>query len=462
MPGSFHGISMASSALRAFQRAMETSGHNLANVNTRGYSRQRVEMEALDPLAFWNGAQHALGSGVRVENITRAREMFLEARFHSSSGDFNRFNEYANGLAQIESVYREPGESGIGHALDKMFDAFSGLASNPSDPNAKLRVRDAASLFASRVRSTHAELGTLRGQTEADVQSTIGQINGIAAQLATLNGQIRSAHASGGSPNDLLDQRDTLIRDLSQLANVTTTLQSDGTFNVHVSNFPLVNGENTREFPTAIDPVTMSITDGTTTYPVRGGSLLGQLQTLNRVDKARTELDTLANNMRAQFNAIHRTGINGLGNTGVNFFNDVTPPAVPTGAIDFDLDPAIRLDPNAIASGTTTAAGDGGLALILSQMRSVKLAALGDKTFQQYYAGNLSSLASELDQTIAQADTFGSVLTQIEAQAESISGVNMDEEMTDLMRYQRSYQAAARVLTIMDQVTEDLINMVRR
>lgn len=462
MPGSFHGINMASSALRAFQRAMETSGNNLANVNTRGYSRQRTNFEAMEPMKFWSGAQMSLGTGVQIESITRARDMFLEVRYQGANGDLSRFNQYANGLTQVESIYREPGEAGISSAMNKMFDAFSGLASNPNDATARTKVRDSASLFASRVRSTYSELNTLRQQTASDVQTTISQINLLGNQIATLNEQIRAGAVGGGAPNTLLDQRDTLVRDLSQLTNVTTSQQSDGTINVFASNFPIVTGDHARAFPTSFDAATQTVTDGQNTFPVRGGALLGQLQTINRIDKSKTELDTLANTMRTQFNALYQTGTNSAGLTGQNFFNDVTPPTPQSGAIDFDLAAGIAADPNAIASGTTGAAGDGGLALAMSQLRDVKLAALGTKTFQQFHSDNVTAIATEIDQADANAETFSSILNQIEAQTEAVSGVNMDEEMSDLMRYQRSYQAAARVLTIMDQVTEDIINMVNR
>ena len=463
MPGPFHGINMASGALRAFQRAMETHGNNLANVNTRGYSRQRVDFQPNEPMSLWSGGYFQLGNGVRIDSITRAREMFLENRFQSAAGDWSRFNTYTNGLQQLEGLYREPGEAGIGHALDKMFDAFSGLASNPSDTTARTRVRDAATLLATRVRTTHRELNTLREQMTVDVQSTISQINTMAEQIATLNAQIRGASASGGTPNTLLDQRDVLMRDLSQLANVTVAQQSDGTMNVYVTNFPLVVGDQARPFPTTFDPATMTVTDaGGQSFPVRGGELAGRMQAIARVDRALTDLDSFANQLRTQFNSLHQTGLNALGQTGINFFNDVAPGNPQTGAVDFNLNPAILSDLRALATGTTNAPGDGGLALAMSNLRNTSVAALGNRSVGQFYRDMVSGLANEIGQGEAQTETFASVLQQIEAQSEAISGVNLDEEMTDLMRFQRSYQAAARVLTIMDQTTEDIINMVRR
>ncbi|MCC7101796.1 MAG: flagellar hook-associated protein FlgK [Fimbriimonadaceae bacterium] len=456
MPGTFHGINIASSALRAFQRAMETTGHNLANVNTRGYSRQRVDNVAFEPMALWSGRMFSLGTGVQIESITRAREMFLENRFQGASGDVNRYNTYAQGLQQLESVYREP-DAGISSAMNQMFDAFSGLASNPNDPTARTTVRNSASLFAQRVRTAYSDMTEMHDQVTLGITETFRQINQMGEQIATLNEQIRAATVGGGSPNDLLDQRDLLIRDLSQLSNVRTSTQPDGTTNVFISNFPLVTSDHFRSFPTTYDAATMTVADGSTTYPVRGGVLMGQMQTLNRIAKSQAELDTLANTMRSQFNVLHHTGMDAAGNAGGDFFNDGQ-----TGAINFDLDAAISSDPSKIFAGTTGYDGDGGLALAMSQLRAQKLTDLGDRTFSDFYSASVSGLANDIGQAKAQTETFGSILDQISAQADSISGVSIDEEMADLMRYQRSYQAAARVLTILDQTTEDIINMMAR
>ncbi len=456
MPGTFHGINIASSALRAFQRAMETTGHNLANVNTRGYSRQRVDNVAFEPMALWSGRMFSLGTGVQIESITRAREMFLENRFQGASGDVNRYNTYAQGLQQLESVYREP-DAGISSAMNQMFDAFSGLASNPNDPTVRTTVRNSASLFAQRVRTAYADMTEMHDQVALGITETFRQINQMGEQIATLNEQIRAATVGGGSPNDLLDQRDLLIRDLSQLSNVRTSTQPDGTTNVFISNFPLVTSDHFRSFPTTYDAATMTVADGSTTYPVRGGVLMGQMQTLNRIAKSQSELDTLANTMRLQFNVLHHTGMDAAGNAGGDFFNDGQ-----TGAINFDLDAAISSDPSKIFAGTTGYDGDGGLALSMSQLRAQKLSDLGDRTFSDFYSASVSGLANDIGQAKAQTETFGSILDQISAQADSISGVSIDEEMADLMRYQRSYQAAARVLTILDQTTEDIINMMAR
>lgn len=457
MPGTFHGINIASSALRAFQRAMETTGHNLANVNTRGYSRQRVDTFAFEPMSLWSGRMYSLGTGVQIEGITRSREMFLENRFQSANGDLSRYSTYAGSLQQLEGVYREPGEAGIANAMNQMFDAFSNLSSNPNDPTARSTVRNAGSLFAQRVRTAYEDMSQMSEQVAQEITATFTQINQIGEQISTLNAQIRSATVSGGSPNDLLDQRDQLVRDLSQLANVQSSAQPDGTLNVFVASFPLVTSDHFRAFPSGFDAQTMTVSAGGTSYPVRGGVLMGQMQSLNRIAQAKADLDTLANTMRERFNALHHTGADSDGNAGGDFFN-----AGATGAINFDLDPGVNGNPSLIFAGTTGLAGDGGLALAFSNLRNEKISGLGERTFAEFYDASVSGLANDISQANAQTSTFDAVLNQISAQADSISGVNMDEEMADLMRYQRSYQAAAKVLTILDQTTEDIINMMSR
>lgn len=462
MPGAFHGLGIATSALRAFQRAIEVTGNNISNANTKGYSRQRIELQSSTPLDFFSTRYSELGTGVSVQSINRAREMFLEARMQSSLGNSGRYSAYADGLRQVEAVYNEPGDSGIANALDQMFNAWSAVASNPSDSASRQQLVNAASLLTSRVRDTYKNLSTLEDQVHQSVTANVESVNNIGARLAQLNGEIRAASVAGGSPNSLLDERDGLVRDLSKLIGVSTTIGSDGTMAVYAGNYPLVLGSDVNNIPNTFDAGSQTFTANGVSFVVRGGEIMGNLSTLQRLASAKSELDTLANTMKTQFNALHSTGTNLLGNTGVNFFKDTVSPTPQTGAIDFEVEAAILANPRAIAAGTSGAAGDGTLALQLSQMKETKFAALGNQTIQGFYGSHVSGISKDITFFSAQLDTASAIVNQIDAQQESISGVNIDDEMTDLLRYQRSYQAAAKVLTIMDQVTEDLINMVRR
>lgn len=463
MPGAFHGIDIAARALRAFQRAIDVTGHNIANVNTRGYSRQTIDLSTDMALGFrtLTGMQQ-LGSGVSIASVNRIRDVFLDARMRETSGDIGRFSMLAQNLDSIGSIYGEPGTNGISSAINKFFDSWSGLASNPNDVAARLNVQQAGSTLASRIRGAYHNLQAQANQIGSQISGTIAEINNIGKQIAELNAQIRSSMGAGGSPNDLLDQRDQLVANLSNLTGVHTETFQDGTLTVYIGSFVLVDGGGDRNFPSTYDSTTMTVTDGTNSYPVRSGELAGNMQSLNAVRAQMANLDALANTLRSEVNAMHTSGINPNGTTNVNFFNDVTPPALQTGAIDFDLSAEVKADTKNISAGTSSRAGDGGLALAMSQMRDTRWTILHGMTFSGYQQFNASQVGQQANSFKQDLETHELVAAQIDRQQQSVSGVSLDDEMANMLRFQRSYQAAAKALTVMDQVTEDLIGLLRR
>ncbi len=462
MPGPFHGIDLAGRALRSFQRALDVTGHNIANVNTKGYSRQTVDFVASDPIAFYENGRQILGTGVDVASINRIRDMFLEARMQGGQSEMQRFSTLAGNLKQIEGVYNEPSDNAIGAALDKFFDGWSALASNPNDAAARIELRASAQTLTSRIQSGFKSFQAYGGQLDAEVKETIVRINQISGSIATLNSQIRADVAAGGTPSDLQDQRDTLLEEMGGLVNIHTEHFRDGTVSVYASQFTLVDGGGARTYPSTYDPVTQTLTDGTNTYSVRSGKLAGLFGSIVANTAQQTDLDTLANNLRAQINPIHRTGINQNATTGLNFFNDVAVGNPPSGAIDFDLDPVIKADIKNISSSTTGLPGDGGLALSLSNLRNQSIAALGNKTLGDYYRDIVTQIGQDANYFAGQQSTQEAIIQQIDAQRQSVSGVSIDDEMSNMLRFQRSYQAAAKVLTVFDQVTDDLLGMLKR
>lgn len=477
MPGPFHGINLVGNALRSFQRAMDVTGHNIANVNTRGYSRQAIDFAQIEPSMYGGASRFALGEGVAITSVNRIRDMFLEGRLNDATGARERFSTLAGHLREIGGVYNEPGDSGISAALDRFFDGWSALASNPAERANRLALQQAGQTLADRIRGAFRDLDGLQVGFQQQVDGTIAQINDLAGRIATLNEQVRQQRALGAEPNDLMDMRDLAVAELATLVNVHTHEGDDGTLTVHSSQFTLVDRAGANAYPSSYDPVSQTVSDSKGTYAVRSGRLLGLFQSITQTRSQMGQLDLIANNLRAEVNALHFTGIDENGNTGVLFFNGPPPPYPPdpntmTGAIDFDLSAAVKADPGAIASGTTGNAGDGGLALLLSRLRDAPINAktngtsilpgLGGRTFSAYYRDSVSG-AGEMERYYSAArDTESAVVSQIEQQQASIAGVSLDDEMASMMRFQRSYQAAARALTVFDQVTEDLIGMLRR
>lgn len=464
MPGSFHGIDLASRALRSFQRAMDVSGQNVANVNTRGYSRQAVDFAATDPVSFFSTNRQFLGTGVGITSVNRIRDMLLQGRQHQVTASLHQFLTSSGSLREVESVYNEPGPEGISNALDQFFNSWSGLASAPTDPAARMQVRTKAQTLIDRMKTAYRSLQDLKTQSQTEVQSTIGRINELATQVGELNSAIRAAKVQGASPNDLMDRRDAAISELSSLIQVNTAENSDGTMSVFASQFTLVDSFGAKSYPTSVNPATMEATDGTNTFSIRGGKLAGLLTGIVQSDQSMAQLDDMANQIRAQVNSLHRTGTNTPGTPPVaanlNFFAQNDPPALPmTGVMTLNLSNEVLSSPANIMTSVTGLAGDGGLALSISGLKNATM--MGGKTLSNYHKENMAALGQQITYHQGARDTQTAIATQIENQQQAISGVSLDDEMANMLRFQRSYQAAARMLSIFDQVTEDLIGMVR-
>lgn len=459
MPGAFHGINMASNALRAFQRALDVTGHNISNVDTPGYTRQTVEFRDNDPTKFWMGGVHALGNGVTIGSVNRIRDSFLEQRKLQTTGDTGKYLQMADSMRNVESLFLEPGGSGIKDAMDKFYNAWSALSSNPNEPTARMQVQQAGATLANRVRTTYGALNDQLNYTNQAITETLNQVQNLSQQVADLNGQIRHRQSEGMEPNDLMDMRDKAVRELGQLVDIHTYEQPDGTVNVFMNQLTLVDSAGAVPTPMTVDAVQNTISDSNGTYDVRSGKLRALFESAQQIRTYQGNLDSLANEMRTQINSVHSTGVNPLGNTGVNFFNDSIPQS---GAIDFNLDPAVAADPQAIVSSVAGTAGDGGLALSISRLRDQASAALGGVTMGRYFDNVVTDVGRKTEYYTAQVKTQLAMNDQIDTQIQSVSGVSLDDEMANMLRYQRSYQAAARALTIFDQMTEDLINMVRR
>ncbi|MBX3095365.1 MAG: flagellar hook-associated protein FlgK [Fimbriimonadaceae bacterium] len=456
MSGSFQGISIASTALRNFQLAVNTVGHNIANVNTPGYSRQRVDLRTSVPTTFFQNGRQAYGTGVSLAGISRARDLYLEQRSRTLQGDLGRASTLASTLSAVEGVFQEPSDNGISNALGKFFDGWSALGSRPDDPAARAQVRQAGQVLTDRIRTAARDLATLSAANQGQLSNAFDQIDRLAGQIAQLNNEIREFAGGSGSPNDLMDQRDLAVQQLSELVDVRVENLEDGTYSVYTAGFTLVEGARARNIPRTVDAATSSLTYNGGSYPIRGGVLAGLLQTTAAINVRSTELDSLANELRTQINTLHTQGLNN-GVTGINFFD----PAA-NGAMGFDLSTEVKASSSNVMSSVTGNASDGGLALGLASLRESTWVALGNRSFDGYYEAAVNQAATEANYYAGAQDTVEAMLVQVTAQQESVSGVSIDEEMAEMVKMQRSYQAAARALTVFDQMTEDVINMLRR
>lgn len=459
MPGSFSGINMLGNTLRFFQQGLDVTGHNISNLNTVGYSRQVIQYGANNSETYFGvTGTYQVGTGVGVQGVFRQRNLFLDRQFRDVNSDLGKFQTLSGSLSQIQGIFPEPNGEGISSAITKFFDGWSSLASNPNDPAAKLQLKLAAETLTSRVRTTYNELQTQKAGTESQISTQFDRIDQLSAAIVEVNKQIVAATAGGHPPGDLMDKRDLMLEEMSGLISIQSHVNQDGSVRVYSGEMALVDGNSFRPIPRNYDVASGTISDGNRSYPVTSGSLAGIMQSIQTIDSLISRLDTLANEIKTQVNSIHRTGITADGSTNIDFFADSTPQ---TGAAGFELSSAVKASDENIVSGASGNAGDGSIALALSKMRDSKFAGIGNKTFSGFYNELLSGVGRDHSAFKDALDTAGAVLTQINNQRQAESGVNLDEELTNMLRYQKSYQAAARALTVFNEVTEELVNLIR-
>ncbi len=450
MPWTFFGIELASRALQSMQMAMNTTGHNLANVNTPGYSRQRVNLSTTDPQVLEGVRTLFMGSGVRVESIQRIRDMFLDARVASTSSEYQRLLTLSARLVQVEDVFSEPTDAGLSRQITAFFNAFQELSANPENVGVRASVYQQVEGMTRTFRQLAGRLDEMMIEMEQRIQTTIGEINAMARSIAELNVKIRYHKALGSTPNDLLDKRTNLIEKLSEYVGVRATELSDGTVRVSLGEFVLVEAERANNLPTGIDFVGKLLTDGASNQArIDGGSMRGLMDAMEYVTMYRSRLDRLAQEIIASVNAIHETGYALDGNTGYRLLEG-------TDALTIRLSSDVN-DINHLAAGTTPAPGDGNKALEIARLRLQPLSALDDKTIPDFYAALVAELGQHTRSATTGRDNQQIILQNLQAERESVSGVNMDEEMSNLLRYQRSYQAAAQLVSVMDATIADLI-----
>ncbi|MHB8637522.1 MAG: flagellar hook-associated protein FlgK [Fimbriimonadaceae bacterium] len=454
---SFSAITQASQALQAFQDALSTTGNNIANANNAGYSRETTTFGENPAQGIYTAnGQMFLGTGVNVASINRMRNMFLTAQNLASASNLGQTNAQLAGGQQIQGLFTDATGTGISNDLTTFYNSWSSLASQPNSANLQA-VQQAGITLTTDVRDTYANLQQLTSQANGQASQTIQQIQALATQIANLNGQIRTQSAGGGQPNMLLDQRDQAVQQLSTLVNVSTQTLADGTMAINVNQFDLVDSAGAHAFPTTFNATTGTVTSGGDTYNVTGGQLAGNFATVTSIAGAMSNLDSLANSMRTQVNSLMSTGTTANGTTGQNFFNDANPQ---TGAVNFNLDPAVLADFKNIATGTSGNTGDTTLALQIADSSTQSVAALGNQTTSDFYTSLVSGVGQQVASATNTLSTQTAVSTQIQNQIQSISGVSVDQEMSNMVQYQRSYQAAAETLNIVNSTLTDLMSIL--
>lgn len=456
----FQGLSTALSALYAFQQELETTGNNIANVNTEGYSRQRVNLvpEGGQTVSSFWATPPKIGTGVTVESITRTRDEFLDARSlqeHATEGDLTQ-TEAA--LTNVEQIFHEPSDTGLQKQLAQFWSAWDAVTGADLPPRTAV-IENAKTLITS-VQDAHTSLEAMRISATDSMRNDVSQLNAWAKQISDLNLAIRSAMQSEARPNALLDQRDLLISKMSDLADVSVFPTAFGSVSVSIGGVPIVRDErvtNLEVDTTGITPVLRWDRDGDPNVvangipaTVSGGKIAGELRTAAEIaPRYIANLDTMVGKLITLVNTQHMAGQDTAGNAGVPFFTG-------TNAQTIAVNPVIAGDPTRIA-----AAKAGGGTLDNENARAMANLSNSQVGPDTYYRQFIDQLGVESQTAINRSKIQHSITVSVDNQRDSVSGVSLDQEMTNLVRYQQSYAAAAKYVNSLNETLDALLGIIK-
>ena len=376
MSSPFFGLDIGVTGLRAAQQMLDTAAHNVANANTPGYSRQRVRLVESAPYTFpafnRSGTPGQIGSGVTVQSITRVRDTFLDLQVQAQTALKGEWDARQQQLTKIESIFPEPSDSGLGSVISKYFSSWQDVASDPSSTAARTAMTEQASSLALEMNRDATQLGAVRTDINQQLKQEVTTINDLATQIADLNGQIQRVTITGENPNDLMDQREQLLEQLSAIVPASVQTQKDGTMTVLVGGVDLVNNVNARKLEAttgAGGDITPTWSDGSS-LALPTGQMKALLQ-VRDVDLAgyRSQLDTLAQGIADSTNALLQRGIDANGNAGQALFT-YYPGNV---AATLGINPAIASNPQLVAAaGAANTPGDGSVAGLIADLQNAK------------------------------------------------------------------------------------------
>jgi flagellar hook-associated protein 1 len=451
-------LNSSRSALRVQQLAMQVIGQNMANVGTDGYARRRLDLTTALPSTLggiWNG-----GSGVDIMQLSRVRDTLIDDQIRRAGGGLGYWAQRDDALGAVEDIFSELGDNGISDRLSAFWGAWSDLANNPEGTSARLALTEKTQALAAGIRGAYNALEERKQTASTQITQRIDEVNALTAQIAQLNVQIVHVESGVAEASDLRDARDQALSRLSQIMSINTRENADGSVGVYADGQVLVQLDRNIKLAQATTVVrgrsvsTISAESGGHALKFEGGEIKALLEVRDQEIPATMEdLDNFAVALASRINALHRTGYSLSGTTSQDFFaSDVS------GAANFCLADAIVADPSLIAAGTTAGApGDNSLALAIAGVQHEKILSGGFSTADDFLRDSVLRVGSRKSYAADQLAVEQGAMDALQSRRQNISGVSLDEEMTRLVQVQQAYNAAARIVTVVDEMMQTVI-----
>ncbi|TKJ40280.1 flagellar hook-associated protein FlgK [candidate division LCP-89 bacterium B3_LCP] len=459
MAGLFDAVNLAKRSLMAQQWALTTASHNMSNVNTPGFTRQRAVLEAFkEPLEIPGGL---IGMGSDVGEITRLRNRYLDRQVLDERQN-QGFLEFENtALSQVETILGETSGYGLSGVLDEFWSCWSDVANEPENTAVRVALQQKGEQVAQNLNNLYSDLITQQKELDQQLSGYVNEINMKAAQIASLNDTIAQQVSQGFSPNDLMDQRDLLIDGLAKIANIEMQDESNGSTSIWLGGQILVYKDSAqqlslKERTDSLAKVHDVVWAGSgNSVNLQSGEAAALLFVRDEViPELMSGLDQFAVALSSQLNALHSTGYGLDGSTGNNFFNPDT-----TGAADIALSLEVSQDVAKIAVSADGSVGNSDIANQIYDLQNELVMNQNTATLGGFYASlatDVGALKQTAEMELMESDVS---MQQLENWQTSAEGVSLDEEMANLVRYQQVYTAMAKFLNTVDEMLGVLINI---
>ncbi len=495
---SFYGLEIAKSALFTSQQGINLTGHNIANVGTEGYTRQRLILQSVSPAElsgrFSTIARSAVGTGVVIQSVSQIRNAYVDRALRKEYSNLGEWDTRTNEMEYMEALFNETSKSSISSSLADFFDSVQEFSKDTLSKEIRTSMQQAAITLTDTFNHYFQQLSDLQGQMNDSIKVTTQHINEISSSIASYNRSIEIFELDGDNANDLRDKRSLLLDELSKLSNIEYSEDSQGRLSVWVGDAQVVNHTSSTDLQVVADQ-TGAVTGTTGFYrvciPDAGGNLVdvnysgGELEGYRQLRDGSTaddagipyfidRLNGMVRSLAEEFNAIHETGYtmaydSVASHTGVRFF-DVpldaggNPDYSLLTAGNFAVSDVVVNDVNQIAASDTlidlsadnTQTSNNKVALKLAALTNASV--VGGTSFEGYLKDIVVELAVGSAYSQNMLKNQQSVTESLESRKDSISGVSVDEEMINLMKYQHMYSAASRVINAIDEALDKLIN----
>lgn len=494
---SFFGLEISRKAVLTQQAALDITGHNIANANTPGFTRQTAVMVTTRPSTYLGAGAGQMGSGVTIEEIRRLRDAFADSQYRQENITAGYWESMQAALDKAEMIMNEPSDNGLRSVMDKFWVSLEKLSESPESLAVRSTVIESAQALADAFHHMDNQYQELQEDLNQSVYVQVQDVNSLAQQIAELNQQIMDIKMSGQTPNDLSDKRDYLIDQLTRLADVQVREDQSGVISVFLGGRVLVN--DTQAYALKAQRETTADSQGFynvvwandgLTVDLHSGSIKGLIDARGTwngsgysgtVPELRKQLDNLAQSITLEMNAVHQAGY-GLDTAvdlasyqHVNLFKEpVAPGPNFSWASFFSLTDEVVANPEKLAAAqdyeTLTdgsvkgLSGDGSNALALANIKQKTdhdpaiEALIGDTSYDDYWRSSVAELGIKAQEAQRMSSNQSLLLNQLENKRQQTAGVSIDEEMTNMIKFQHAYNAAARMLTAVDEMLDVLIN----